>query len=54
MSDSTPDIVEYLDPDWRGHFRDVEDAYEFYYRYAHHDFCRAYREVTGDEWHEND
>lgn len=45
------DIVEYLDPDWRDHFTNVEDAYEHYYRYAHRDFCAAYREVTGDEWH---
>ena len=48
---TSQDIVEYMDPDWRDHFRDVEDAYEHYYRFSHNEFCRAYREVTGDEWH---
>lgn len=52
MAEFTLAIVEYLDPDWRDHHRDSEAAYEFYYRYAHNEFCQAYREVTGDEWHD--
>lgn len=46
----TQDIVEYMDPDWRDHFSDVEDAYEFYQMNSHREFTRAYYEVTGDEW----
>jgi hypothetical protein len=48
------DIVAHIDPDWRDHFGEVDDAYEFYYRYSHAEFCVAYREVTGEEWQDND
>lgn len=52
MSDTAAAVVEYLDPDWRDHFREVDDAWEHYQRYSHREFCRAYYEVTGDKWHE--
>ena len=54
MTSLSSSIVEYIDPDWRDHFGDVEEAYEFYQRYSRPEFRRAYYEVTGDEWDTND
>ena len=54
MSDTTSAIVEYLDPDWRDHFREVDEAYEFYQLNSKREFRTAYYEVTGDEWHTDD
>lgn len=45
------DVVEYLDPEWRDHFREVADAYEFYQTHSFREFRTAYYEVTGEEWH---
>lgn len=45
-------VVEWIDPDWGDHFQSVEDAAENYQRYSHREWCEAYREVTGEQWHE--
>jgi hypothetical protein len=39
------EILEYIDPDWRDHFIDPEDAAKFYQRYALEDWMTAVREL---------
>lgn len=39
-------IVEWLDPDWRDHFRDIEGAAEHYQQWAPAEWARAVKEVS--------
>lgn len=41
------EIVEWLDPDWTVHFRNVEDAAEYYQRYAPAEWAKAMSELDG-------
>ena len=34
--DQMREFVENLDPDWRDHFLEIDDAYEFYKKYGPH------------------
>lgn len=51
--DPMVDVVEYIDPDWREHFTDAEDAAEHYQQFAKHEWEVAYREITGERWFED-
>lgn len=42
---SFQEIVEWLDPDWRDHFRDIDHAAEHYQRYALGEWLGAVREL---------
>lgn len=46
MSDDIPqrDIVEWLDPDWRDHFTDTDQAAAFYRQYAPEQWAQAIKE----------
>ena len=39
-------VVEWLDPDWRDHFREVSDAAEFYRTYSRTEWDAAVKEVS--------
>ena len=39
------EIVDWLDPDWRDHFRNVEDAAEYYQREAPAEWATAISEL---------
>lgn len=45
MEPTILEILEYIDPDWRDHFIDPEDAAKFYQRYALEDWMTAVREL---------
>lgn len=40
------EIVAHLDPDWRDHFRDVNDAAEFYRTYSPEEWSAAVKELS--------
>jgi len=40
------EVVEYMDPDWRDHFRDVDDAAEFYREYSPDEWRAAVKEFS--------
>lgn len=39
-------LVEYIDPDWRDHFFDVDLATEFYRQYAADQWAEAEEEMS--------
>ncbi|MHB1702384.1 MAG: hypothetical protein ACYCSN_20075 [Acidobacteriaceae bacterium] len=41
------EIVEWLDPDWRDHFRSADDAAEYYQHYAPAEWAKAASELEG-------
>lgn len=41
------DIVEFMDPDWRDHFRCIDEAAEFYRRYSRTEWDAAVAEIAG-------
>lgn len=45
MSDDLKAIVEWLDPDWKDHFSDVEAAAAFYQEYDPGAWAEAVKEV---------
>ncbi len=40
------EIVEWLDPDWRDHYADIESAAEDYRRYAPAEWAKARAELV--------
>lgn len=40
------EIVEWIDPDWRDHFADTDQAAEFYRQYAAEEWRRAEQELS--------
>ncbi|MDB6103329.1 MAG: hypothetical protein JWO52_3328 [Gammaproteobacteria bacterium] len=40
------EILEWLDPDWRDHFRDVEHGADHYRQYAAQEWAAAIKELS--------
>lgn len=40
------EVVEHIDPDWRDHFLDVDDAAEFYRWYSPDEWRQAVKELS--------
>lgn len=40
------EVVEWLDPDWRDHFTDTDQAAEHYRRWAHEQWTQALKELA--------
>jgi hypothetical protein len=39
------EVLDYLEPDWREHFMDAEDAAKFFQTYGLDDWLQAVREL---------